>query len=192
MRKKQTDKTKRGKVVSFPGSHRPTPPLAKGKKHDFKHILMAQAMDDMMPFEEFEEDGIPLFHKVLFNDATEFLLNLNVSLKTCLYLDSEAIPSKLEFTAPVAEADRMTGALYHTTYPDGTDGIVYDYEMEGFFQELLPLIILDLHNRFEEYEARYADELAEDGDFRIAMALIGATRTDMFQHTEEIAPNLEF
>ena len=93
MRKKQTDKTKSGKVVSFPGSHRPTPPPAKGKKHDFKHILMAQAMDDMMPFEEFEEDGIPLFHKVLFNDATEFLLNLNVSLKTCLYLDSEAIPS---------------------------------------------------------------------------------------------------
>lgn len=192
MRKKQTDKPGRGKVVSFPGSRRPTPPPAKGKKHDFKHILMAQAMDDMMPFEEFEEDGIPLFHKVLFNDATEFLLNLNVSLKTCLYLEAEAISNKLEFTAPATDSERMTGALYHTTYPDGTDGIVFDYEMEGFFRELLALIILDLHNRFEEYEKRYANELAENGDFRIAMALIGATRTDMFRHTEDVDLSIPF
>lgn len=192
MRKKQPDKPDNGKIVSFPGARRPAPSPGKAKKYDFKHILMDQAMDDMMPFEEFEEDGIPMFHKVLFNDATEFLLNLNVSLKTCLYLDAEAIPKKLEFTAPATEEEFTSGVLYHTTYPDGTDGIVFDYEMEGFFRELLPLVILDLHNRFEEYEERYAEELAENGDFRIAMSLIGATRTDMFCHTEKIDPSISF
>ena len=192
MRKKQIDKPGAGKVISFPGPRRPAPPTDKGKKHDFKPILMEQAMDDSMPFEEFEEDGIPLFHKVLFNDATEFMLNLNVSLKTCLYLDAQSLPNKLEFTAPPTESERLTGALYHTTYPDEADGIVFDYEMEGFFRELLALIILDIHNRFEEYEKRYANELAENGDFRIAMALIGATRTDMFRNTEKVDLSIPF
>lgn len=192
MRKKQTDQPKNGKVVSFPGTRRPASPAAKKKNQDFKPILLERAMEDSMPFEEFEEDGIPMFHKVLFNDATEFLLNLNVTLKTCLYLESEAIPNQLVFTAPATESEWMTGVLYHTVYPDGTDGMVFDYEMEGFFRELLPLIILDIHNRFEEYEKRYANELAENGDFRIAMSLIGATRTDMFRHTEEVDFSLPF
>lgn len=186
MRKKKTDKSENGNVVSFPGTRRPASPARKKKQQDFKSSLLEREMEDLLPFEELDEDGIPTFHKVLFNDATEFLLNLNVNLKTCLYLESEAIPNKLEFTAPATDAECMTGALYHTTYPDGTDGIVLDYEMEGFFRELLPLIILDIHNRFEIYEKRYANELAQNGDFRIAMAVIGATRTDMFRHTEEI------
>ena len=192
MRRKKTDKPDGGQVVMFPGKT-PKPIAAKKTKNDFKSILMAQAMDDFEPFDEFStKDGIPVFHKVLFNDATEFLLNLNVSLKACLYLDAQSIPEKLGYTKPATEDERMAGALYHTTYHDDNDGIVYDYEIDGFFRELLPLIILDIHNRFEEYEKRYADELAENGDFRIAMALIGATRTDMFQNTEKVDLSLSF
>ena len=192
MRRKKTDKPDGGQVVMFPGKT-PKPIAAKKTKNDFKSILMAQAMDDFEPFDEFStKDGIPVFHKVLFNDATEFLLNLNVSLKACLYLDAQSIPEKLGYTKPATEDERMAGALYHTTYHDDNDGIVYDYEIDGFFRELLPLIILDIHNRFEEYEKRYAAELAENGDFRIAMALIGATRTDMFQNTEKVDFSLSF
>lgn len=194
MRRKKTDKPDAGQVVMFPGKNQ-KPVAVKKAKNDFKSILMAQAMDDFDPFDEFStKDGIPVFHKVLFNDATEFLLNLNVSLKACLYLDAQSIPEKLGYTKPPTEDERMAGALYHTTYHgDGDDdGIVYDYEIEGFFRELVPLIILDIHNRFEEYEKRYADELAENGDFRIAMALIGATRTDMFQNTEKVDFSLSF
>ena len=192
MRRKKTDKPDGGQVVMFPGKT-PKPIAAKKTKNDFKSILMAQAMDDFEPFDEFStKDGIPVFHKVLFNGATEFLLNLNVSLKACLYLDAQSIPEKLGYTKPATEDERMAGALYHTTYHDDNDGIVYDYEIDGFFRELLPLIILDIHNRFEEYEKRYADELAENGDFRIAMALIGATRTDMFQNTEKVDFSLSF
>ncbi|MBQ7515142.1 MAG: hypothetical protein IJS96_02565 [Schwartzia sp.] len=173
-----------GQILEFPRLRKAAPARAKG---DYKTVLLAQAMEMYEPFDEYKSgDGIPVFHKVLFNDATEFLLNLNVSLKACLYLDAQTIPKKLEFVKPPTENERATGALYHAVYEDGSDGLLYDYEIEGFFREYLAAIIIDIHNRFEEYEARYAVELATDGDFRIALAIIGATRTPMFKCTEQV------
>lgn len=193
MRRKKSDKTSSGQVLDFPGSSRPAAAAKRGKKKDFKTILMEQAMDEFDPFDEIsDEGGIPIFHKILFNDAAEFLLNLNVSLKACLYLDAETIPKKLSYTKSATENERFLGVLYHSTYPDQEDALVYDYEMEGFFREFIVAIIIDIHNRFEVYEARYAAELAEDSDFRIAMALIGATRTPLFQNTEQLDFDIPF
>ena len=191
MRRKKSDAsaddTGSGKVLQFPRGRARSTGKGRGAKEDYKAILLGQAMEMYEPFDEYKSgDGIPVFHKVLFNDATEFLMNLNVSLKACLYLDARTIPKKMEFVKAPTENERAAGVIYHAVYADGNDGLLYDYEIEGFFREFLAAIIVDIHNRFEEYEARYAAELAVDGDFRIAMAIIGATRTSMFKCTEQV------